>query len=127
MPTFCRLCGSLTIPPDQELDDLIDLKWRQGPSIIRRNADGSADFELRWSYEGSENVAEGDLEDDIAPIFPDLLELKRFHGATFDFQIVVGSPHPDLFRIAPHIVAMIAALGGTISATHDQTPLDDDH
>jgi hypothetical protein len=36
------------------------------------------------------------------------------------------SPHPDLFRIAPHIVAMIAALGGTISAMHEQPPHDDD-
>jgi hypothetical protein len=120
------LRGTLIVPADQELDDLIDFKWRQGPTITRRNADGTADFQIRWSYEGSENVAEGDLEDDIAPIFPELLELKKFHGATFELQIVVGSPHPDLFRIAPHIVAMIAALGGTISATHEEPPLDND-
>jgi hypothetical protein len=85
MPTFCRLRGTLAIPLDQELGDLIDFSWRQGPTITRRNADGTADFELHWSYEGSESVAEGDLEDDIAPIFPELLELKSSHGATFVF------------------------------------------
>lgn len=118
MPAYCVLRGTLTIPPDQEIEHLAVYGWRRSPGIVRRNGDGTADFELQWSHEEAENVAEGDLVDDVAPIFPELLNLKTFHDATFDFQIVVGAPHPNPFRIDSHIVAMIAALGGTISAIH---------
>ena len=73
-----------------------------------------------FSYPGSENVAEGDLEDDIAPSFPALMSAKSIHDAAFEFHIVVGGAHADPFVLKPHIVAMIAALGGSLVAHRAQ-------
>ena len=39
--------------------------------------------DVPFSYEGSENVAEGDLEDDIAPDFPALMQAKSIYGAEY--------------------------------------------
>jgi len=39
---------------------------------------------------GFDNAA--DFEDDLAPYFPQLLRLKKFHAAIFEMQIAVGAP-----------------------------------
>lgn len=77
---------------------------------------GSWRVVVPFSYPGSEDVAEGDLEDDIAPSFPALMSAKSIYNAEFEFHIVVGGLHADPFALNPHIVAMIAALGGSVVA-----------
>ncbi|MFC7339581.1 hypothetical protein ACFQY0_20495 [Haloferula chungangensis] len=47
-------------------------------------------IDVFFSYSGSENVAEGDLEDDIAPEFRALMRAKSLSSAEFEFHIVVG-------------------------------------
>lgn len=122
MSAYCLLRGTLQIDENRSIEDLPDYGWRQIPSVIKTGTNGRAEFEFQWSYEGSEDVAAGDLEEDVGAIFPLLLDMKRFHDATFDFRIVVGPPHPNPFTIDAHLVAMIAALGGTITAMHDAPP-----
>ncbi len=73
-------------------------------------------IDIFFSYSGSENVAEGDFEDDIAPEFRALMRGKSYHSAEYEFHIVVGGLHADPFEIRPHVVAMIAALGGSVFA-----------
>ena len=73
-------------------------------------------IDIFFSYPDSENVAEGDFEDDIAPEFRALMRAKSFNSAEYEFHIVVGGLHADPFHIRPHVVAMIAALGGSVYA-----------
>ena len=73
-------------------------------------------IDIFFSYPESENVAEGDFEDDIAPEFRALMRAKSFHSAEYEFHIVVGGLHADPIKIRPHAVAMIAALGGSVFA-----------
>jgi hypothetical protein len=70
--------------------------------------------DVPFSYEGAENVAEGDLEDDIAPAFPALMRAKSIYGAEYEFHVVVGGKHANPFGLRSHIIAMIAALGGSV-------------
>lgn len=73
-------------------------------------------IDVFFSYSGSENVAEGDLEDDIAPEFRALMRAKNLRDAEFEFHIIVGGLHADPFQLRPHVVAMISALGGCVFA-----------
>lgn len=75
---------------------------------------GSWSVDVPFSYPGAENVAEGDLEDDIAPSFPALMSAKSIFDAVFEFHVIVGGLHANPFELKPHIVAMIAALGGSV-------------
>lgn len=76
--------------------------------------------ELRWSCEIriscaiAPDVAPGDLEEDVSPLFPSLINAKNRRGATYVLVIAIGSPHPQNFDLQPHTVAMFAALGATI-------------
>ena len=73
-------------------------------------------IDIFFSYPDSENVAEGDFEDDIAPEFRALMQAKSFRSTEYEFHIVVGGLHADPFQIRPHVVAMIAVLGGSVFA-----------
>lgn len=117
MANYCTLRGEFLLQDGDSFDSVIDNEALR--RAITRTEDcggGKWAIELQWSCEGQEDVAEGDLEDDISPHFRELLSLVNIYGAKFEFQIVVGEPHPDPFKIKPHTVAMIAVLGASISA-----------
>lgn len=117
MENYCNLRGEIQIPEGDSFDSIIDNEaLRRVITRIEDCGGGKWVIEIQWSCEGAENVADGDLEDDISPHFRELLELVNIFGAKFDFQIVVGEPHPDPFKIKPQTVAMIAVLGASISA-----------
>ena len=84
-------------------------------------------IDIFFSYSGSEDVAEGDLEDDIAPEFRALMRAKSLSSAEFEFHIVVGGLHADPFELRPHVVAMISALGGSIVAHRSPEPQDNEN
>jgi hypothetical protein len=117
MENYCTLRGEFDVRNGDSFDSIIDNEELR--RAITRTEDcggGKWAIELQWSCEGQENLAEGDLEDDISPHFRELLSLVNIYGARFEFRIVVGEPHPDPFRIKPQTVAMIAVLGASISA-----------
>lgn len=66
---------------------------------------------------------EGDFIDDLAPHFPALLRLQKFHDASFQMQIAVGAPGPEDFQLTSNMVAMLAALGASLLVTTSNNPL----
>jgi hypothetical protein len=68
-------------------------------------------------------LAEGDLIDDLAPHFPALLRLQKFHDASFQMQIAVGAPGPEDFELPSNMVAMLAALGASFLITTSNNPI----
>lgn len=89
-----------------------DLVYSEGD--LAENQPGIWRVDIPFSYEGQENVADGDLEDDISPHFPDLMRAKSSSRAEIEFHIVVGGRHPDPFFLQHYTVAMIAALGAQL-------------
>ncbi|YCM43287.1 hypothetical protein V2O64_18445 [Verrucomicrobiaceae bacterium 227] len=72
--------------------------------------------DILFSYPDSENVAEGDLEEDIATEFRALMEAKNIYDVKYEFHVLAGGLHANPFCLRPHIVAMIAVLGGSVFA-----------
>ncbi|HEY1053016.1 MAG TPA: hypothetical protein VGE39_24770 [Prosthecobacter sp.] len=68
------------------------------------------------------HLAEGDFADDLAPCFPVLLRLQRFHEATFELQVAVGPPGPEEFEFSSSMVALVAALGANLVITTSSNP-----
>ena len=63
-------------------------------------------------------LADGDLVDDLAPFFPQLLEIKKSCDVDFELHIAVGNPASDFFMIEPNIVSLLAALSAKIVITN---------
>ena len=61
-------------------------------------------------------LAEGDFVDDLSPYFRTLLEMKKLHGAEYDFEIALGGKNPDSFRLDSYSVALLSALGASVKA-----------
>jgi hypothetical protein len=61
------------------------------------------------------DASPGDFEEDLAPHLYDFLLLKKFYDASYELQIAVGAPGPDFFDLQPHSVALLAALGASIT------------
>ncbi len=60
-------------------------------------------------------LAEGDFVGDLSPYFPSFLRLKQFYNASFTLQISVGDPAEDFFDLESYSVALLAALGASIT------------
>ena len=93
-------------------DAMGDLRYSQTDLIEHQL--GIWSLEIPFSYGGQENVAAGDLEDDISPHFPELMRAKSIFRARIEFHIVVGGAHPNPFPLKAYTVAMIAALGAEL-------------
>ncbi len=87
---------------------------------LEETSPGVWEVDVYFSYPDSENVAEGDLMEDIGQEFRALLWSKQAFGAEYEFHIIAGGLHADPFKLAPNTIAMIAILGGSIHA-HSST------
>lgn len=66
------------------------------------------------------DLAEGDLIDDFSPHLRELLWLKVLNNAEYELFVAVGPPGPVIFHLAPHTVALLAALGAKITVIQNR-------
>jgi hypothetical protein len=118
-PTHCFVRARVTDTDQAGAFDAFDwdcqfLKFDQ--SAISEVTPRVWETDIQFSYPDSENVAEGDFEEDIATEFRALMEAKNIYDVEYEFHIVVGGLHANPFQIRPNIIAMIAVLGGSVWA-----------
>jgi hypothetical protein len=65
------------------------------------------------------------FNDDFAPYFRTLLELRTFNAAKYEFHIAVGSPAANTFDLDASSVALIAALGAPIKVKRNPAEQDE--
>ena len=84
-------------------------------SSFERTANGEWEGDFVVSCAVAPEFAEGDFIEDFVPYFPVLLELQQDYKARFAFEIAVGKPAANEFKLSATSVALLAALGVTIT------------
>jgi len=114
MPNATTLRIYFGVRPDQSIAEALEGLPRYCSESFKEHSEGSWNGEFQVSCPEAPELAAGDLVDDLAPYFPQLLRLKTFYDAVFEMQIAVGPPAPDIFVLESNIVALLASLGTEI-------------
>jgi hypothetical protein len=121
MEAVTKLRIQLTLEEGLDIKDAIGELPGYCRESFREHKKGSWNGEFIVSCPVAPELAAGDFVDDLSPYFPQLLRIKTFHDAEFEFQIAVGAPAPDEFWLESHSVAMLAALGAKITVVNQDS------
>jgi hypothetical protein len=116
MPNASTLRIYFGVDPDQSIAGALEGLPKYCADSFHEHSKGCWSGEFPISCPVAPELAEGDFVDDLAPYFPQLLQLKKVYDAVFELQIAVGLPGPETFKLESHLVALLAALGATVEA-----------
>ena len=115
MELMTKLAIMLTLDEDDNIADVVRELPAYAASTFERTSGTNWYGEIPVSCPVSPRLAEGDLIDDLSLHFPVLLKLKNFHSAEFELHIAIGDPAEDYFDLESYTVALLAALGSSIT------------
>lgn len=118
MTNTTKLNITLRFPPSAEVLDIFDVVCMlpdYSASTFESVGENVWRGDFTISCAVAPELAEGDFIDDFSPYFAHLLELREKYDAEFEFQIAVGYPAADKFRLKSHSVALLAALSAGIN------------
>jgi hypothetical protein len=114
MKNITRLLIYISLDSKRRIEDALVGLPKYCTETFEEHNPGMWNGEFIISCPIAPHVADGDFEEDFAPYFPQLLNLKTFYDGIFRLEIAVGSPDPEVFFLPPHMIALIAILGAEV-------------
>jgi hypothetical protein len=124
MSRLTKLLITLRLGPEDEIGQAVGDLPEYCASTFAPAGNGLWNGEFIVTCPVAPALAEGDFEDDLSPHLRTLLELKRFYEAIYVLEIAVGAPAADTFELQSYSVALLAALGASITIYDQNAPED---
>ncbi|MES2568498.1 MAG: hypothetical protein V4710_00410 [Verrucomicrobiota bacterium] len=115
MKRVTRLLITLRLDEGDNIGEVVRDLPEYCSSSFRRIDGGLWSGEFIVTCPEAPELAEGDFVDDLSPHFPALIRLKGIYEASYSLEIAVGSPASKSFFLHGHSVALLAALGASIT------------
>ena len=122
MPHVTKLLITLHLDADDSITEVAGGLPDYCSSTFHEAGSGIWRGEFIVSCPVAPELADGDFVDDFSPYFPALVRLKGLYDAEFVLEVAVGEPAANSFELRSFSVALLAALGASITVYDNSTP-----
>jgi hypothetical protein len=121
MPHVTRLLITLHLDAEDRIAEVVAGLPDCCSSTFQNVGSGIWQGEFIVSCPVAPALADGDFVDDFSPYFPTLVRLKGLYDAEFALEVAVGEPSASSFELRSFSVALLAALGASVTIYDNST------